>query len=1191
MADEERIEYDDPQDRVEGLERIYGPTPTRYEAITQGARDHANRATPDASNTGWMPLGPRNVGGAVRCIAQHPNNPNIFIAGSAGSGVWRSTNNGYTWRSVGGNALFGAVGSIAYAPSDPRIVYAGSGELSYGYPGGIGFFRSNDGGDTFTRMVRDTGDTGSAGNYARIVVDPADASRAWIASTQGLFRLENNTFNAEALPGAAAGQPVTDVALTRHPANANQYVILAAVSGVGVAQGIFNRNNRTTAWTVVGPGAPAPWAGGIGAVKVAWSTGAGLRAYAVVEQQSGGPTNGFPSVLYRSTDLGATWLAVAAPGQMEAQSGIAWYTLTLAVNPANNLHVVGGCVNLNDTTTVAAWRTVLNWVQYDAGDRAQHADQNMVLFDSRGGNAVWIANDGGISFCPDITAAVPVWRKRSYGIGAAQLFDLTTHRLFANIFGGGMQDNGTFVSYGGPTWYRLAGGDGGALAFHPTSPFRFYTSWQGGSDRVDVSQFPPPGPPPPPPPPQNSATLPDVAPPANVHAPFSFGMLGIPAPGNFFMRALASHPTNADFVMLGGLNSLQYANDGANFTAANLPGVPGDITAVEFDPAGVDMWAGSTTGRLFVNNAALPASGGGGVQPAWTAVGPIAPGAVTAIAVHPTNANIVAFATAGGPPGGLFLTHDRGATAPVSIRGAANALPNSPFLALAWDPTTETTLYVGTLSGVYVARDLPVSPLVPANVGNPTWQTFNAGLPLVPVTDLAVSPVTNTLRCATLARGAYECHLNGVTAAGFQIPAVGLLVRNHAADDGRVYLAANRLGGDPRIGTAAAPAAPPPLAAAGADAAGPIDVMHSPDIRVDSPRFTRSEAFAFGEAIDGSELDEVLVRDEPLVGDTNIVYVQVQNRGTTIATNVDVHLYFADAGNPAAAPNIPAAIGFPAPAPLTPWHHVDTITVGEIAPDTPAVVSFRWVPPITIRDNVTLLAAVTSAADLLASIPAGTVDAAVRTERRIAVHVTHVQRDTIFIRDGLDDSGDRGAVAWGGRSPDIIVRQAQVPAANIRAEFANLAARHEDNVVRPGVNFIYVRVTNRTQTAIPISNVRLFQIPRVRFSTAPGTPLPAPVPLTQVGPAAGIPINAIPAGDWGIAEFSFTPDPDPDPQSPAGGKGVIFLAMANVTDAAGVELDPFPDLQDIVDVTSFFRFFTGAPLATNAAMRALRFTP
>src|SRR3712207_7808277 len=46
--------------------------------------------------------------------------------------------------------------------------------------------------------------------------------------------------------------------------------------------------------------------------------------------------------------------------------------------------------------------------------------------------------------------------------------------------------------------------------------------------------------------------------------------------------------------------------------------------------------------------------------------------------------------------------------------------------------------------------------------------------------------------------------------------------------------------------------------------------------------------------------------DRPIAGEINQVYVQVHNRGTGRARGVVVHLYFADAGNPAAPPAIDA---------------------------------------------------------------------------------------------------------------------------------------------------------------------------------------------------------------------------------------------------------------------------------------------
>jgi len=1211
MADETpdpRTTRDDsPEERTEGLARFYGTAPVTYEAISARSRDHTRQATADASAQGWMPLGPRNVGGAVRCIAQNPRRPLELIAGSAQSGIWKTIDDGYTWSQIATDTVFGSVASIAYASGDTRIIYAGTGEASYRYPGGVGFFRSKDGGATFEQLVdASLTDAGSALHYARIVVDPADDEQAWIASDRGLWRLNGTSFTLETITGLGANVSVTDVAVALDPTNANQYLILAGVFNVGVASGVFNRRSKTTVWTVVGPGAPAPWAGGVAQVRVAWA--GPPNAYAVVGVPVPPPpptSNATPSVLFRTTTSGASWASVPGALVPENQLPITWYVLSLAVNPRNPAHVLVGCVNVSSTTTNGvAWTTALDWTRFDSGDRAQHADQTSIVFDLTRPNAVWVANDGGVSFSADSSVAAPVWRKRSFGITAGQLFDITTHPRFPSIVGGGMQDNGTFVSYGGPTWYRLDGGDGGALAFHPTSPFRFYTSNQQSISRVDVSQIPPAPPAAPGAPPLNASTLPDVAAPRNVHAPFSFALQGLaPTSPSFFMRALEGNGFIADFVLLGATNAAQYATDAATLVSANLAGLVGNITAVALPPNGTDMYAGSDRGELYFNTAALPASNSGAAQPAWTARRRM-PGPISAIAIHAGNVAVIAVATAfGGGPPGVFLSHDRGAHW-VTITGAANALPPSPFLSLAFDPVDPRTLYVGTLSGVYVARDLPafalaapadvavpalpaVAPPPPAVATPPSWQSYIHGLPFVPITDLSVNPVTQTLRCATFGRGAFEANITA-TPAQFALPAVSLVIRNNAFDDGRPYVAPNVLTGDPRLGTGAPPGGPPPppINPATPDAGAAIDVSHSIDIRVDSPRFRRLEPFAFGEQIDGSEFDETLVSDEPLVGEENIVYVQVQNRGTETANNVDVHLYFADAGNPIVPPAITADFGFPnAPPAASGWQRVsDPITIGAIRPGEPAVATFRWTPPLTIRVNAALFAVATNAQDHLAAIPANIVGTFVAGERRAALFVTHVQRDTIIIRDGLDDIGDRGAVPWGGRSPDIIVRQAQVPPANFAAEFADLAASHAEDRAKPGQNFVYVRVSNRTDAVVPQSTVRLLRIPRASIRQQDATWQP-------VAPAAGVVLNNIPAHGSLVAEFGFALPPDPDPDGSADGKGIILLAMANAADAAGTEVDPFPDFADITDVSSFWRFFTGAPLGNNAAMRALRFAP
>src|SRR5262245_54958652 len=69
------------------------------------------RADDVAVGDGWVSIGPRNVGGSVRTLAQDPDltgHGGTFWAGLSGGGLWRTTDEGNTWESFG-EANFGVV--------------------------------------------------------------------------------------------------------------------------------------------------------------------------------------------------------------------------------------------------------------------------------------------------------------------------------------------------------------------------------------------------------------------------------------------------------------------------------------------------------------------------------------------------------------------------------------------------------------------------------------------------------------------------------------------------------------------------------------------------------------------------------------------------------------------------------------------------------------------------------------------------------------------------------------------------------------------------------------------------------------------------------------------------------------------------------------------------------------------------
>ncbi len=163
----------------------------------------AARRDPNAANFPWRSLGPRNVGGRTRCLIQDPINARILYAGTP-RGLWKTTNAGDTWSVLEDfrppnppdnvpQAL--PVGALGIGRSNTQVLYVGTGEpvlnkLDYDYKlSGAGLYWSTDGGQTLIRL--DHSDTGTIAsrNFERIIVDPWESRRLWIASPlKGLWR-------------------------------------------------------------------------------------------------------------------------------------------------------------------------------------------------------------------------------------------------------------------------------------------------------------------------------------------------------------------------------------------------------------------------------------------------------------------------------------------------------------------------------------------------------------------------------------------------------------------------------------------------------------------------------------------------------------------------------------------------------------------------------------------------------------------------------------------------------------------------------------------------------------------------------------------------------------------------------------------------------------------------------------------
>ena len=870
--------------------------------------------------------------------------------------------------------------------------------------------------------------------------------------------------------------------------------------------------------------------------------------------------------MFHSTDGGDNWAACAVPANLGTQ---AWVNLCIAVHPDNPAIVAIGNVNVARTLNAGAtWETIIDWGNFTSVDRAQHGDTHALMFDLLEPDRLWVGNDGGISCAPDVVNANPLtartWRKRSHGLCISQFNDITSHPDYPFMLGGGLQDNGTYLTFGGPTWLPVGDADGGQMCFEVRTPRQYHHTAPGRR--------------------REPARQPDaVAGRRRIHRGAQPGLLSArralldsrvaDAAQRHLLRAdcAAGQPCRPVWPGCSCRHSsttrdrstiswrAATAISGSAPTAARttraggVPGIGGDdVTALCYGPgataAASDWWIGTSNGAVLRGD-------GGALAKVWTNVTPPVPAPglggiiITAVAVHPTNTNYVVAATGGNAgaiaQGRVFLSNNRGANwmevtglavasvlggaPPGAVAGPLNALPPCPVTSLAFNPTVAAAspqiLYVGTLAGVYVIRNLPrlpvgpPPPIVPPAAFNPDWRTFNgpaaAPLPLTLVNDLeivslaprpgaAANSPESTLRlrlyAAMYGRGIFVCDVSpnyppGVPQGG---PPRRLVIRQHLIEDGLAYprptptvlnaapAAPNynqpQMQGDPRLLAIPSPVpAAPPI--------GAFNDHSALDIRVDNEPFQ-----FFDETLDGVEFDEDLRTKNVVTGQVNAVYVQIHNAGWDRFTQpVDVHLFFAQGAAPAAGadpaplpdlhdnfwsnftvePELPAPAG-PLAAGAARWQRIGkkrTIPANRLSASYPAVVRFEWTPPVSLAAAgfVGLLAVCTNPEDPLgapAAMPL-VMRTLVRQERRAAFRLVAVNPYTpdVFIRDSVEDTGRATSGSFAGRSPDIIVVQSAE--ANPAAAFADLLDTHNGDRIRTGsAQIIYVRVFNRRDVQV-----------------------------------------------------------------------------------------------------------------------------
>lgn len=401
----------------------------------------------------WVEHGPYQVGGRTRALLIDQNDPAgraAFAAGVSG-GIWYtkdifSTN--VTWEPVDDYLENLAIVTLVQNENNPQEMYFGTGEnyFNLGSVQGLGIWKSTDGGVSWNRLQ-------STSNFLyvmRMAIHPNGDIYA-ATGNNGLQRSQDGgqTWTKVLGSGVSTGSSngINDIEIGSDGAiwtltgYRGSSVIYKSEAGANVG----DINN----WTRVGRSTTG-FIGGQTRVELACAPSNPNVVYALCS------VGGAATFIYKTTDGGQSWSKTSnapevAPGNGNFAGDQAWYDLDIEVDPNNeNRVIVGGIDLMMSTTGGSTWVTLT--AAYSPVAPYIHPDQHFIYFYPGSSSKLFIGNDGGI-YRSDNADAFPSsvrFNVINNRYNVTQFYGAAIHPASrSNYFLAGSQDNGThqFTNY------------------------------------------------------------------------------------------------------------------------------------------------------------------------------------------------------------------------------------------------------------------------------------------------------------------------------------------------------------------------------------------------------------------------------------------------------------------------------------------------------------------------------------------------------------------------------------------------------------------------------------------------------------------------------------------------------------------------------------------------------------------------
>ena len=422
-------------------------------------------------------IGPAWSSGRIADFAVNRENPKEYYVGVASGNVWKTVNNGTTWKPVFDKYGAYSIGDVELDPNNPNVVWVGTGENNHqralGY--GDGIYKSVDGGQSFKNMgLKEGRQTGG------IVIDPRNSNVVYVAcegsvwgpgGDRGLYKTADGGKTWNCVLKISENTGVNNIKMD--PSNPDilyatseqrRRTGFTSISG-GPESAVYKSEDAGVTWRKIMKGLPKVDLGGMG---IDVSPVDPNYVYLIVEAAD--DKSGF----FRSTDKGESW------EKMSNHSSSGQYFNEIYCDPKDVNKVYS-----TETRSVYTTDGGKTWTPISTNGR--HVDDHALWIDPRDTQHYMIGGDGGIYETWDNGATFDF--KENLPVTQFYRVSLDDAQPFYNVYGG-TQDNN---SMGGPSrtisrngitndqWFVTMGGDGFWVANDPDNPDIVYTEYQYGN--------------------------------------------------------------------------------------------------------------------------------------------------------------------------------------------------------------------------------------------------------------------------------------------------------------------------------------------------------------------------------------------------------------------------------------------------------------------------------------------------------------------------------------------------------------------------------------------------------------------------------------------------------------------------------------------------------------------------------------